>query len=83
MQATDNSVAFYETFGFVRVGAVARYRGAAESEWGNSTLPLWVRNKRIRFVVGGGGAGGPRRRRDAEHVQVLPRGAARRRTAAG
>jgi len=26
VQATDNSVPFYETFGFIRVGAVAKYR---------------------------------------------------------
>lgn len=59
VQATDNSVAFYETFGFVRVGAVALYRGRVDEGplgWGCSTLPTWIRNKRVRFTVGSAGA---------------------------
>ena len=32
VQATDNSVPFYENFGFVRVGAVAKYRGKSSDQ---------------------------------------------------
>ena len=32
VQATDNSVAFYESFGFIRVGAVAKYREKTKAQ---------------------------------------------------
>jgi len=66
VQATDNSVAFYESFDFIRVGAVAKYSDddnpapsklsqAANKrrlEFDDGTLPSWMKNKRVKFVVG-------------------------------
>eukprot|EP00960_Hanusia_phi_P001105 30118-Hanusia_phi.AAC.3 len=66
VQATDNSVAFYESFDFIRVGAVAKYSdddSAAPSklsktpnkrrlDFDDGSLPSWMKNKRVKFVVG-------------------------------
>lgn len=41
-QATDNSVPFYEHFGFIRVGAVARYRDDAAATKNPGSAPALV-----------------------------------------
>lgn len=70
LQATDNAVSFYESMGFIRVGAVARYRDEQRrvhlEKGGGSSSDRFSRKKRScdemengTGPVSSGGSGGP------------------------